>query len=234
MEIIKGRQKIAWRVALYGVPGIGKSTLAASAPKPLFIDLEGGLGRIECDKTPRISTWAELIEALRFAYQSDYETVVIDTLDGLEELIRKHACETNNWKSIEAAGFGKGYVVMQEKLQEILNMIDALVVKGKNTIMIGHEVIKTFSAPDQDAYDRYQLKMNTRLSGIVVGRMDAVFFAQYETFLKSDKTNEDRLRALGTGKRILRTQESPAWIAKNRFGLEPTVEMSSAVFEKLV
>jgi hypothetical protein len=68
----------------------------------------------------------------------------------------------------------------------------------------------------------------------LVGRADAVFFAQYEALLKSDKTNEDRLRAIGTGRRILRTQEAPAWIAKNRFGLESTVAMDATIFEKLV
>ena len=120
MEIIKGRVKAPWLAVLYGVPGIGKSTLAALAPDPLFLDLEGGLTRVECARSPRINSWPELVEALRFAHGSEYQTVVLDTVDGLEDIIRRHVCEANNWKSIEAPGYGKGYAVMQEKFLELL------------------------------------------------------------------------------------------------------------------
>jgi len=234
MEVLKGLQSCAWIMALYGVPGIGKSTLASLAPSPIFLDLEGGLDRIDCDKSRRISSWSELTEALKFCHGSDYKTIVIDTIDGLEDIIRRHVCESGGQKSIEAFGYGKGYTIMQERLMEILLMCDLLKTKGKNVLFIGHEVIKTFSAPDSDSYDRYILKMNAKLAGVLVGRVDAVFFAQYETKLKEDKTKEERMRAVGTGKRILRTQEAPAWIAKNRFNLEPTVAMDKSIFEKLI
>lgn len=232
MEIIKGITKNApFKIVLYGVAGIGKSSLAAKSSNPLFLDLEGGLARIDADKTPRLETWEQVIEALKFAYQSkDYDTIVVDTLDGLEELIRKHVCRANSWKSIEQAGYGKGYVLMLECLQNFLDICDKL---NKNVILIGHEQIKTFASPDQDSYDRYFLKMHTKLSGVIVARADAVLFAQYESVLKGDRADDTRLRAIGTGKRIIRTQETPAYIAKNRFNLEPTIEMNPSIFEKL-
>jgi hypothetical protein len=233
MEIIKGVQHNAWLAVLYGVPGIGKSTLAALAPKPLFLDLEGGLARIDCDKTPRINDYAELIDALKFAYKSDYTTIVLDTLDGVEELIRKHVCAAGGQKSIEAFRYGKGYTLMTEKFQELLNTFELFKAINKNVLLIGHEIIKSFSPPDGDAYDRYILKMNQKLASVLVGRADAVFFAQYEALLKTDRTHEDRLRAIGTGRRILRTQEAPAWIAKNRMRLEPTIDMDAAIFNLL-
>lgn len=31
---------------LYGPPGIGKTTLALSAPKPLLVDLDNGISRV--------------------------------------------------------------------------------------------------------------------------------------------------------------------------------------------
>lgn len=234
MEIIKGRQPAAWLGVVYGVPGIGKSTLAAQAPRPLFLDLEGGLTRIDCDRTPRLGTWQELMEGMKFFFESDYQSLVIDTVDGLEEIVRRNVCELNGWKSIEAPGFGKGYAVMMERFQDFLSLCERVKAKNKNVLFIGHEVIKTHQAPDTDAYDRYNLKMNNRLAAILVGRVDFVFFAQYEAHIKSDRNNDDRLRAVGTGKRILRTQEAPAWIAKNRFGLEPTTDMDASIFGKLI
>ena len=119
---------------------------------------------------------------------------------------------------------------MLECLQNFLDICDKL---NKNVILIGHEQIKTFASPDQDSYDRYSLKMHTKLSGVIVARADAVLFAQYESVLKGDRADDTRLRAIGTGKRIIRTQETPAYIAKNRFNLEPTIEMNPSIFEKL-
>jgi Cdc6-like AAA superfamily ATPase len=232
MEIIRGKVPHSYKIVIYGVPGIGKSTLAAKASKPLFLDLEGGVSRIDADKTPRLETWESILEAMRFAFQSkDYDTIIVDTLDALEEIIRKHVCKQNNWKSIEQAGYGKGYIVMLETLQSFLDMCDKM---NKNVILIGHEQIKSFASPDSDSYDRYFLKMHQKLAGVVVARADAVLFAQYETMVKSDKSSESRLRAVGTGKRVLRTQETPAYIAKNRFNLDPTIEMNPTVFEKLI
>ena len=42
MQIIRGKQKTALKVVVYGPEGIGKSTFAAQFPNPLFIDTEGG------------------------------------------------------------------------------------------------------------------------------------------------------------------------------------------------
>ena len=44
-EIQEGAKKI--RMLIAGYPGIGKSTLALSAPRPLHIDVDFGIDRIE-------------------------------------------------------------------------------------------------------------------------------------------------------------------------------------------
>ena len=42
LNIISGKLNRAQKVVIYGSEGIGKSTLAAQFPSPLFIDTEGG------------------------------------------------------------------------------------------------------------------------------------------------------------------------------------------------
>jgi hypothetical protein len=108
MEIIKGATGGAWMIYIYGVPGVSKSTLCSHAPAPLFLDCEGGLARINADKTPRINTMAELKEAINFAYKSDYQTIVFDTIDVVEEILRRQVLVDNGWKTLETPGFGKG------------------------------------------------------------------------------------------------------------------------------
>lgn len=233
MEIIKGKQQRAWKGLIYGVAGIGKSSFAALAPKPLFLDVEDGITRIDADKTPLLKSYDEFLQALRWAYDSEYQTIVIDTMDYLENHIHTHVCAVNNWKNIEQPGFGKGYAIAQEEWFKLMSIFDNFVAHGKNVLLVGHDQIKSYVSPDQDAYDRYMIKLNQKSAALVVAKMDFVFFAQFETILKEDRVKDDRLRAVGTGKRVLRTCETPAWIAKNRFGLNASVPMDDKIFTSL-
>lgn len=70
------------RILIAGYPGIGKSTLALSAPKPLHIDIDHGIDRIE----PRYrsdyiqpKTYDEVLEDLVPENLTDYDTLVFDT-----------------------------------------------------------------------------------------------------------------------------------------------------------
>jgi hypothetical protein len=53
---------------LYGTHGIGKSTFASCAPKPIFIQTEDGLGEIDCDKLPLTTTFDQAMQALSELY----------------------------------------------------------------------------------------------------------------------------------------------------------------------
>ena len=46
MKITKGKQKTAVRAVIYGVEGIGKTSLAAGAPSPIFLGAEEGFGAL--------------------------------------------------------------------------------------------------------------------------------------------------------------------------------------------
>ena len=50
MKIIKGKQAAPVRCVLYGVEGIGKTTLASQFPTPLFLDTEDGTRQLEVDR----------------------------------------------------------------------------------------------------------------------------------------------------------------------------------------
>ena len=47
-HIQTGRENKPPRIMLYGQEGVGKSTFGASAPAPIFIQTEDGLGEIDC------------------------------------------------------------------------------------------------------------------------------------------------------------------------------------------
>lgn len=72
------------KIGIYGDPGVGKTTLAATAPKPLFLNAEAGdvaLRNKEVDiiKIEDFAMVQKIHDWLR-AGKHDYQTVVIDSL----------------------------------------------------------------------------------------------------------------------------------------------------------
>lgn len=78
-------------VIIAGVAGIGKTTLALSAPRPLLIDLDKGISRVEAKyrkDTDVVSSIVELEEDLKSADLSQYDTIIIDTGGKLLEMMK--------------------------------------------------------------------------------------------------------------------------------------------------
>ena len=88
MEIITGKQATALKIVVYGPEGIGKSTFASKFPRPVFIDTEGSTKHMDVARTPRPTSWAMLMEQVRYFRDrpGEYATLVIDTADWAEQL----------------------------------------------------------------------------------------------------------------------------------------------------
>jgi len=52
-SLVVGKQELAPRICIYGPHGIGKSTLAAAFPKPIFISTEDGLATLDVTSFPK-------------------------------------------------------------------------------------------------------------------------------------------------------------------------------------
>ena len=81
-----------FRVLIAGYPGIGKTTLGLSAPKPLLIDVDFGINRVMASARKdyiQPNTYDELLNDLK-GDLSDYETIVIDTGGKLLELMKAY------------------------------------------------------------------------------------------------------------------------------------------------
>ena len=79
-DLHDGEKKI--RMLIAGYPGIGKSTLALSAPNPLHIDVDFGIDRIEPRyRKPYIQpkSYDEILEDLTPVNLQDFDTLVFDT-----------------------------------------------------------------------------------------------------------------------------------------------------------
>ncbi len=63
-QIQTGRSHLPPRIMTYGTEGVGKSTLAAGTPNPIFVQTEDGLGEIACDKFPLARSFDDVMVAL--------------------------------------------------------------------------------------------------------------------------------------------------------------------------
>ena len=217
MKITKGKQTRAQRVVIYGVESVGKSTFAAKFPRPLFLDIEGGTSHLDVDRC-EISNWKQLTDALAEAKATDYKTVVIDSADWAERLCVEDLLASTKKTSIEDFGFGKGWVMVAERMSRFLSSVDQLIDGGKNVVMIAHSKIVRFEAPDAlAAYDRYELKLSKQSAPLLKEFADELWFLRFKT--KVSTTDSGKGKGIGGKDRIILTTHSAAYDAKTRSGL---------------
>lgn len=236
MKISKGKKKQAVRVVLYGTEGIGKTTLAAHFPKPLFIDVEQGSYQIDVERFDGITTWADVLEAIGYVEQNpdSCKTLVLDTADKAEQMLVEQILKENKAASIETVGggYGKGYTMLQERFQkELLFSLDRIIAKGINVVICAHSIVRTITLPDADPYDHYELKCSKKVSPVLKEWADILAFCDYKI---SVVTDGGKGKAKGSGKRMIHFTHKPTYDAKNRYGLPDDAEMSYDVLRPVI
>jgi len=220
------------RVLLYAPHGIGKTTFGASAPEPIFICTEDGLGQLQVDHFPLCQTYRDAMDALGalIAEEHAFKTVVIDSLDWLDNLIWR---DINTRFEAKDLAYGKGAVIAADYWRQVLDGLTVLRNdKAMAVILLAHCQIKRFDSPEVEPYERYSPKLQERSSALVQEWSDCVFFANFKTLIKKDEVgfNQTVTRGITTGERLIHTTERPACLAKNRFSLPDTLPLSWDAF----
>ena len=218
------------RIQLAGVEGVGKSTFAADAPSPIFIAAEDGIRHLDAAAFPEPQTFSDVMDAVGTLIDEahSYKTLAIDTVDWIEPLIWSHLCSKHGWDTIETPGYGKGYAVALDEWRRLLSELDRLrATKGMEIILLAHVTIKTFSNPAGQDFSRYESKLNRSASALIREWTDANLFATFEEFTKKDG---QKIKGYSTGRRVVYTQRTAAWDAKNRFGLPDELPLNYEEF----
>lgn len=115
-----------FRVLIAGYPGIGKTTLGLSAPKPLLIDVDFGINRTMASVRKdyiQPESYDELLNDLK-GDLSDYETIVIDTGGKLLDLMKAYVIK-NDIKNAKKDGTLslQGYGAVGREFTRFMNYI---------------------------------------------------------------------------------------------------------------
>lgn len=216
-----------------GDAGVGKTTLASTFPKPIFIRIEDGLQavpeEVRPDALPVVTKVDELWEQLTALIKEkhDYKTLVIDSVTQLETLFAEYVIDSDPKKPKSLAqangGYGAGYgavSALHGRVRKAAKMLNEQ--RGMHVVFIAHSDVTTIELPDEDPYSRYELRLHKKSVPHYVDNVDLVAYLKLETFTTGDG---DRKKAISSGNRIAVCHTAAAQISKNRYGISEPIEV---------
>jgi len=212
---------------IFGEGGMGKTTLAALFPKPVFIRTEDGTASLQGNDGVALFPLARSsqdvldgIEALA-TQDHDFKTLVIDSVTQLATMIEAEIVAADpKAKSINQAGggYGAGYNAAAERHRMIREWAGDLAYERQmNVIFIGHADTETMDLPDMDAFNRYTVRLHKKVIPHYTDNVDLVGFIRLKTFVRGGEG--DKKRAISTGEREIICFPQAANVSKNRFNI---------------
>lgn len=227
MEVIKGKTLTAPKVMIYGLAGVGKSTLASKMSKPIFLDFEGGLNYMDVARTPQIQSLDEFYMDLGELYRKserEYDTIVIDSADWLVRKVVEKAAGIDS-KNLEETlnrsngGYGNGKQVLENHIRtKLLPTLVALNKKGYGICLIAHAERKNMMDADGVDIEQISPKIDVNTMNVFVEWCDNVLYLKRDT----------------EGERTLVLESDNIALAKNRLGLTGEVKLKDIDINKLL
>lgn len=144
MGLIKKPNELTVKTSLsaliYGQPGMGKTTLALSAPYPLLLDFDGGVHRVNAAHrvdTVQISKWEDVNEVLSSPEAIEYATYVIDTAGKMLSFMDVYIMQNNpKLRKSDGTLSLQGYGVRKNMF---IDFVKRITIMGKSVIFVAHE-----------------------------------------------------------------------------------------------
>lgn len=125
---------------IYGSPGVGKTTLALSAPDPVLLDFDRGISRVNAahrKPTSFVSSYKEVLADLASPAMKDFQTVIIDTGGSLVTFLKDWAMEEKGAKTKSGEFNGlKGFGFVKSEFASFTEDIKTRL--NKNIIYVFH------------------------------------------------------------------------------------------------
>ena len=123
----------------YGEPSTRKTSVAAQFPDSLILATEIGYKQIPNAVAYDIDSWATFLQVVNELKKPEikaaYKTIVIDTVDILQDLCVQYTCNVNGIKSLGDVGFGKAWTEYKTNFNRAIN---AIAQNGYSIVFIAH------------------------------------------------------------------------------------------------
>lgn len=194
---------------IYGAPGVGKTTLALSAPKPLLIDFDGGVSRVKAYHrclTLVCQNYDEVLRDIKDDAVKDCETIVVDTGGSFIAYLQEWAMRQNPAANRQKNGAIslKGFGAVKQEFQHFSSLIRDTM--QKNVIFVFHSE----ETKDKDGNPMQRLLCEGAAKNIVWQPCD---FGGYLQMIGSD--------------RVLSLSPTQEFFAKGCYGMSGNIPVPS-------
>lgn len=237
------------KIIVYGKSGLGKTTLAAMSPSPVFLPLDGGVDEVgvdpRTDEPLSVVNGVETFEDVRAVLAdasifASYKTVVVDTVTFLQRMAEPYLFATvkndrgETMRNVEQYGYGKGYVHLADVMRLVQADLDPLLRAGKNVVLLAQEQaakMNNAEGPDSlEAGPRLGHWNNASIRNDFVEWADHVLRLTVLSKHVQLADKKDRVGKVtgGDTTRLIQAENGLAFVAKSRgtWITEPTVSFA--------
>ena len=213
------------KIIVYGQPGVGKTSLAASA-KAVLLDCENGAGAIpDLVRTPYLERWPAieqwLLELAGKPAGQCPPVVAIDTVDWMVQRIAEYVVHdlgedarddlTNTIGSSHGGYFKAREIIQNVVYRKLLPLLNKLSDKGAAILLLAHAANTKITTPEGFDQRLAAPDLPSWIMPPFIEWADCVLYAH-----KRD----------GTGERVLLTEGTNIILAKNRYSMPAEIKLS--------
>lgn len=222
------------KICIYGPAGIGKSTFAKGAPSPIYLateDRHGHLGIDAFEFAPGrfyAINYKECINAMLFLLREEHDkkTFVLDTGDWLQHFIYEEIVQENGAQDIQdpkKLSYQRGYELAEKKwYKDIFPIIQALNTQRKMwVILIFHSDVHNIKDTEKETYGKVAPAIHKDSTQAIVDFCDIVGFIDQKIIVSEG--DDGKMRAKTIGDIVMKLGRSPAYYAKDSYGLPETL-----------
>ncbi|MBN2583979.1 MAG: AAA family ATPase [Planctomycetes bacterium] len=222
-SLIKSTTPAPPKMIVYGQPGVGKTTFAASA-NAVLLDCENGAGAVSgLTRTPYLQSWPQmrkwLVELADVDKADAPQALAIDTIDWMVQRIVEHVVHdldpkagadlTSTLGTAHGGYFKAREIVQNIVYRDLLPMLNAVAETGAAIILLAHAANTKMTTPE--GYDQ-------RLASPDLPHWIAPPFIEWADCVLYAHRRDDQ--------RLLLTEGTNVILAKNRYGLPAELELS--------
>lgn len=236
-EVATTGRQLPGRYLFYGPEKIGKTSLAAQAPSPIFFQAKGETGLetlIDAGLLPptahlpgELGSWDETLEGIQWLSESTHEfkTLVIDGVDSLQSLCFQHIRDSQfGGDDGKFMAYHKGFAMAPNTWKELLASLDGLRVKRKMAIvMVSHVRVSKKKNPSGEDWTAYTPNLNEAIWEQTAAWLDAILFMDFYR-----KVSEDGKGKGDASVRTIYCEHDATYDAGNRFGLRDEIDCGNS------
>lgn len=219
-------------ILLYGLPGVGKTSLASEFKNVLIAGFEMGTNALNNVYVQPIKTWKDwrdMVKQLctKDALKDKFDSIAIDTVDFAWDLCVKWICSQNGVEKLGDIPWGGGYDLAKKEYTQTFR---DLAYSGYGLVFISHSTEKVYKNEKGEDYTQIIPALPNRPFDIVNKMVDIIAYIREIPVEIGDEIENKRYMFLRGDQRFL---------AKSRFKyIKPRIELSyqglvDAIFEAI-